>query len=160
MGGGNANTKNATAATPAANQPQGIRRFGFFGSSRTGSGGSALAQGAGGQIHAGGQLPVGMAGELGVGLVQGVSLLHGIISHEAEGGVSHGTGVALAEHQPVTILPTGILGVKLHDLTVQNGHQVRQIHGAAHVAEAAGVDDLQGFQPDLSRQYVALLYIH
>ena len=101
-----------------------------------------------------------MAGESGVRLVQGVGVLHGIEAHEAEGGVGHGAGMALAEHQPVTILPTGVLGVKFHDLTVQNGHQIRQIHRSAHMAEAAGVDDLQGFQPDFSRQYVALFYIH
>ena len=53
-----------------------------------------------------------------------------------------------------------ILGIKLHDLTVQNGHQVRQVHGAAHVAEAPGVDDLQGLQPDLSRQNFALFFVH
>ena len=68
--------------------------------------------------------------------------------------------MALGQDQPIPILPPGVLRVKLHNLSVQDGHQVRQVHGAAHVAEAPGVDDLQGFQPDLSRQYVALLYIH
>ena len=92
--------------------------------SGAGSGGSALAQRAGGQIHAGSQLAVSVAGELGVGLVQGVGLLHGIEAHETEGGISHGSGVALTEHQPVAILPAGVLGIELHDLTVQNGHQV------------------------------------
>ena len=101
-----------------------------------------------------------MAGELGVGLVQGVGFLQGIEAHETEGGIGHGAGVTLAEYQPVTILPTGILGVKFHDLTVQNSHQIRQIHRSAHMAEAAGVDDLQGFQPDLCRQYAAFFYIH
>ena len=91
---------------------------------RARGGGSPLAQRAGGQIHAGSQLAVSVAGELGVGLVQGVGLLHGIEAHETEGGISHGSGVALTEHQPVAILPAGVLGIELHDLTVQNGHQV------------------------------------
>ena len=83
-----------------------------------GGGGGALAQRAGGQIHTGGQLPVGVAGESGVGMVQGIGLLHGIEAHEAEGGVGHRAGVALGEDQPVPVLPSGILGVKLHDLAV------------------------------------------
>ena len=39
-------------------------------------------------------------------------------------------------------------------------HQVCSIHGTAHVTEAPGVDDRHGLQPDLSRQNVALFYIH
>ena len=35
-----------------------------------------------------------------------------------------------------------------------------RITGAAHVAEAPGVDDLQRFQPDLSRQNFALFFVH
>ena len=125
-----------------------------------GGGGHALAQGAGGQIHAGSQLPVSVAGELGAGLVQGVGLLQGIEAHQAEGGVSHGAGVTLGQDQPVTVLPAGILGIEFHDLSIQDGHQVGQIHGAAHMAETTGVDDLQGLQPDLGRQNFALLLVH
>ena len=68
--------------------------------------------------------------------------------------------MALTEHQPVAVLPAGVLGIIAHDLAIQHGHQVRQIHGAAHMAEAPGVDDLQGLQPDFGRQDTALLYIH
>ena len=63
--------------------------------SGAGGGGGALAQRAGGQIHAGGQLPVGVAGELGVRMVEGISFLHGIVAHQAKSGVSHGARVAL-----------------------------------------------------------------
>ena len=128
--------------------------------SGAGGGGGALAQRAGGQIHAGGQLPVGVAGELGVRMVEGISFLHGIVAHQAKSGVSHGARVALGQDQPIPILPPGVLRVKLHNLSVQDGHQVRQVHGAAHVAEAPGVDDLQRFQPDLSRQNFALFFVH
>lgn len=110
--------------------------------------GGTLAQRAGGQVHAGGQLTVRVAGELGVRMVEGIGVLHGIEAHDAEGGVSHGAGMALGEHQPVTVFPAGILGVKLHDLPVQYRHQVRQIHRSAHMPEAPGVDDLQSLQPD------------
>ena len=125
-----------------------------------GGGGNTLAQRAGGQIHAGSQLPVRMAGELGVGMVEGIGLLQRIIAHDAEGGVGHGAGMALGEDKPVTVLPAGILGIELHDLPVQDGHQVRQVHGPAHVTEAPGVDDLQRFQPDLGRQNFAFFLVH
>ena len=127
---------------------------------RARGGGSPLAQRAGGQIHAGGQLPVGVAGEPGMGLVQGIGVLHGIEAHQAEGGVGHRARVTLAEHQPVAVGIPGVLGVKMHDLAVQYGHQVRQVHGAAHVAEAAGMDDLQRLQPDLGRQGLDFLLVH
>ena len=130
------------------------------GQRRAGGRGDALAQRAGGQIHAGGEQAVGVAGGLGVGPVEGVGLLDGIVAHQAEGGIGHRSGVALGQHQPVPVLPAGILGVEFHDLAVENGHQVRKVHGAAHVAEAQGVDDLQRFQPDLRRQNFALLFIH
>ena len=127
---------------------------------RARGGGSPLAQGAGGQVHAGCQLPVGMAGEPGMGLVQGIGLLHGIEAHQAEGGVGHRARVTLAEHQPVAVGIPGVLGVKMHDLAVQHGHQVGQIHGAAHMAEAAGMDDLQRLQSDLCRQGLDFLLVH
>ena len=95
-----------------------------------------------------------------MGLVQGIGVLHGVETHEAEGGVGHRAGVAFAEHQPVAIRIPGVLGVKVHDLAIQHSHQIRQIHGAAHMAEAPGVDDLQRFQPDLSRQNFAFFLVH
>ena len=91
-----------------------------------------------------------------MGLVQGIGVLHGIEAHQAEGGVGHRARVTLAEHQPVAVGIPGVLGVKMHDLAVQYGHQVRQVHGAAHVAEAAGMDDLQRLQPDLGKYRIFL----
>ncbi len=93
-----------------------------------GSRGHALAQRTGGQVHTGGELTVRMAGELCSRLVQRIGLLHGIEALQPKGGIGHRAGVALAEHQPVPVLPTGILGVHLHDLAVEHGHQVRQVH--------------------------------
>ena len=128
--------------------------------SRAHSGGHALTQRAGGQIHAGGQLAVGVAGELGVGMVEGISLLHRIVAHDAEGGIGNGAGVTLGQDQPVAVFPAGVLGVKFHDLAIKDGHQVGQIHGAAHMAEPTGVDDLQGLQTNLSCQDLAVFLIH
>ena len=93
-------------------------------------------------------------------MVQSVGLLQGIEAHDAVSGVSHGAGVALGHDQPVAIFPAGVLGIIFHDLAIQDGHQVSQIHGAAHMAESTGVDDLQGFQTNLSCQDLAVFLIH
>ena len=86
-----------------------------------------------------------------MGLVQSIGILRGIKAHQPEGGIGHRACVALAEHQPVAVGIPGVLGVKTHDLAVQHGHQIGQIHRAAHMAEAAGMDDLQRLQTDLGR---------
>ena len=101
-----------------------------------------------------------MAGELGVGVVERIGLLHGIVTHDAVGGIGHGAGVALGQHHPVTVFPAGVLGIKFHDLAIKDGHQISQIHGAAHMAEPTGVDDLQSLQTNLSCQNLAVFLIH
>ena len=84
-------------------------------------------------------------------LIQGIGVLHRIEAHQPKGSIGHRTCVPLAEHQPVAVGITRIFGIKVHDLAVQHRHQVSQIHGSAHVSEAAGMDDLQCLQPDPRR---------
>ncbi|MPN11223.1 hypothetical protein SDC9_158524 [bioreactor metagenome] len=116
--------------------------------------GRALSQRSGGQVHAGSELAVRVAGKPRVRVVQGVCLLHGIEAHQTVGGVGHRACVALGQHQPVPILPPGIFRIELHDLAVQHRHQLRQIHGPAHMAKAKRVYHLQRLQADLRRQNV------
>ena len=93
-------------------------------------------------------------------LVKGIGLSHGIEAHDTESGIGHRACVTLGEHQPVTVGIPGILGVKVHDLAIEHGHQIGQIHRAAHMTEAPGVDDLQRLQADLRRQFFNSFRIH
>ena len=67
--------------------------------------GNALAQGAGGHIHAGNGGHVGMALQIAVNMPQGGQILHREEAPVGEGGIQAGGGVALAEHEPVPVLP-------------------------------------------------------
>ena len=77
----------------------------------TRSGGDALAQRAGGHIHAGNGIHIGMALEIAVDMPQGGQVLHGEEAPVSKRGIQARSGMALGQHEAVPVRPTGVLGV-------------------------------------------------
>ena len=118
--------------------------------------GQAVAQGAGGHVHAGGLVHVRMALEDGVVLTQGVQLLGVKVAPAGQCRIEHRAGVAFGEDEAVPVSPAGVLGIDIQHVEVQGGHHLHRGERAAGVSSLGGVDhgddvlsDLDGllFQP-------------
>ena len=92
--------------------------------------GDALAQGAGGGVHAGELLGVGMALEPGVELTEGHELLPGEEALLRQHAVVAGGDMALGEDEAVPVLPVGVGGVHPHGV-------IESAHGELHCGERA-----------------------
>ena len=113
-----------------------------------GGGGEALAQRAGGHVHAGDGVHVGVPLEEGVDVPQPGQLLHREVAPQRQGGVEPGGGVALGEDEPVPVLPAGGLGVDAHFLEVEIGKDVGGGQAAAGMAGLRAVGAGQDALPD------------
>lgn len=88
------------------------------------TGREALAKRTGGHVHAGGLVAVGVAGQSGAGPIEGLEFLPVEEAAQGEGRVHRRARVALGHYKAVTQLPLGILGVYVHDIAVEAGHEI------------------------------------
>ena len=98
------------------------------------SGGDALAQGAGGHIHALDVAHLGMAGHFTLNGAEQLQILHGEKALQSQVGIERGGTVPLGQHEAVPVGVPGIGGINPHHMTVQGGNDVHGGQGAADVA--------------------------
>ena len=112
--------------------------------------GQALAQGAGGDLHARRAGGVGMALQDAAELAQGGELLPGEITQAGEHGIEGRGAVALGEDEAVPVGPAGIAGPDAH-LGEEQGHQ--DVGGRQRPAQVPGagamkhLNDVQAHLP-------------
>ena len=100
-------------------------------------GGDALAQAAGGHIHAGDGVHIGVALQAAAQLAQGGQLLRGEKAALGQGCIKGRGRMALGKDQPVPLGPGGVGGVDPHLPEVQKGQHLRDGQAAARVAALA-----------------------
>ena len=126
-------------------------------------GGDALAQGAGGHVHAPDVVHLYVAGHVAVDAAEHVQVVHGEEAPQRQNGIEGGAAVALGHDEAVTVRVLGVLGVHVHDVEVQGSDQVQAGHGAAGVAGGGVVDHGQAQNAGLvglDRQLLIRKWLH
>ncbi len=96
--------------------------------------GEALAEGAGGGLHAGGESVLRVAGGLGAELAEALQLVHGqVIAGEVEQSIQQHRRVSIRENEPIAIGPGWVGRVEPHELGEEYGGDV------GHAKRGAGV---------------------
>ena len=90
------------------------------------------------------------------GPAQGVHALGGQEALADQVAVEHGRGVALAEHEPVTVRIVGVRGVHMHALLIQQREDLTNGQAAARVAGLRAVDGGEYVDPILTAKLLKL----
>ena len=118
-------------------------------------GGQADAQRAGRHVHAR-RAHARVALQGAAGPAQGVHALGGQKALADQVAVEHGRGVALAEHEPVTVRIVGVRGVHMHALLIQQREDLTNGQAAARVAGLRAVDGGEYVDPILTAKLLEL----
>mmetsp|Transcript_20755 Transcript_20755/g.52312 ORF Transcript_20755/g.52312 Transcript_20755/m.52312 type:complete len:551 (-) Transcript_20755:7-1659(-) len=102
---------------------------------------NALAQGAGGDLHAGGHKVLGVARGLGAPLAELLQVLQAdrVEAAQVQQGVLQHGAMAGRQHKAIAVEELGVLGVVLHLLAPQDVGHRGAAHGEAGVAGVGGV---------------------
>ena len=119
--------------------------------------GTALAQGAGGGVHAGDLLAV---GENAVELAEILELIPADEAHLRQDRIVAGGRVALAQHETVPIGVVRVLRIHMHVVEKQASHQVCRRQGTTGVAAVGVGGHVDDIPPDLLAHAGKLCRIH
>ncbi len=97
-------------------------------------GGKPLTQRAGGHIHPRNIFPVRMPLEAAVDFAKTQQLFRGKEAPFRQGGIIHRRGVALAEHEDISLIPAGLGDIKFHEFKIQGCEYFHCRQGAAGMA--------------------------
>ena len=117
-------------------------------------GGDALAQAAGGHIHAGDGVHIGVALQAAAQLAQGGQLLRGEKAALGQGCIKGRGRMALGKDQPVPLGPGGVGGVDPHLPEVQKGQHLRDGQAAARVAAFGAVGAFDHAKADAAGMFL------
>ena len=111
--------------------------------------GEALAEGAGGDLHAGGQAALRVAGGDAAPLAEALDLVKGeVVAGEMEEAVEEHGGVAGGEDEAVAVVPVGVRGVVLEEAVPEGVGHGRGAHRAAGVSVARLLHRIGGEQAE------------
>ena len=113
-------------------------------------GGDALAQAAGGHIHARHRVHVGVALQVAADLTQGLQVFHRKIAALGQSGVQTGGRVALGEHQTVTVRCFRIFRVNVHVHEIEVRQHLCNVQAAARMAALGAVGPLDHAHADVA----------
>ena len=120
----------------------------------TAGAGNALSQRAGGHIHPGNGIHIGMALKVGINMPQGGQILHREEAPIGQSRVQAGGRMTLAQHETVTILPLGILGIDVHFFKIQVGEHIRSGQAAAGMTRFRAVSTLDNPHAHLAGHFL------
>ena len=127
--------------------------------SSAGSGGHTLTQRTSRQINARSLGAVGMRREVGTRLVQGTGLFQRIEALQSQCCICTRACMSLGQNTPVTIFPTRVLRVNLHDIAIEDCHCVCDRHRAAYMSKAKRTDGLQGLNSNFGCEFTESLHL-
>ena len=119
-------------------------------------GGNALAQAAGGHIHAGHRVHVGVTFQIAAVMAQGGQVTHREKSAFCQSGIQSGGAVALGQNKPI---PQGVLrvfGVDVHNLDIQIGQHIGGRQTSAGMSAFCAVRRFNDSHPHAGRSHFQL----
>ena len=93
---------------------------------------------------------VGVALQVAVNAPEGLQVLHREEAPLGQSGVQAGSGVTLAEDEPVPVRVLGVLGVYTQFVKIKIGKEIRCGQAAAGVAALGGVGGRENVHPGLT----------